>query len=166
MNDAKVEILIVDDDEADRELIIKSLKALEANIKETTTGAECLKALEEKEYGLILLDYKLPDVEGLDLITEIRKKTETPIIVVTGFGNEDLVTSTAALGVLDYIPKNRITPEFLTRTILNDLLIHKSKVDRAEMAAQLEKERQEQVNLLTNIIALAKEKLKTYEKQN
>ena len=158
--DKKIRILIVDDDEVDRELLKKSLKALDAEIIETATGLACLEVLKAEKFNLILLDYKLPDTTGLELVTGIKKLTAAPIVIVTGFGNEDLVVAAAEVGVLDYIPKNKITPEFLTRAILNDLLIHKTQIDKIEM----EKELLAHKDVLSEIIKLAKDRLAYYDK--
>lgn len=155
----KIRILIVDDDEVDRELIKKSLKVLDADITEVATGLACLELLKTEKFSLILLDYRLPDTTGLELVTGIKKLTTAPIIIVTGFGNEDLVVAATEIGVLDYIPKNKITPEFLTRAVLNDLLIHKTQVDRMEM----EKELLAHKAILSEIIKLAKDRLANYE---
>lgn len=158
-----IKILLVDDDEVDREVIRKALSALEASITEVKTGMECIAALKES-FGIIILDYKLPDYDGLELIAEIKKLVpSTPIVVITGFGNEDLVRATTMAGVMDYIPKNKITPEFLTRTILNDLLIHKSQTEKLQAEAALEKYRKQDIELLSNIIAMAKQKLAEYD---
>lgn len=163
MAEPEIKILVVDDDEVDREMIRKSLKALEATIVEAKDGAECIKLLTEQQFGLILLDYKLPDYDGLALISEVKRIVPTtPVVVVTGFGNEDLVRATALAGVLDYIPKNKVTPEFLTRTILNDLMIHKSQVEKERAEAELERHRKRDIELLTQIIAMAKEKIGEY----
>ncbi len=165
MNENKIEILLVDDDEVDREIIKKALKALEAKFTEAITGKECLEALEKHAFSLILLDYKLPDTTGIELIYSIKKiQPSTPVIIVTGFGNEDLVRATSDAGVLDYIPKNKITPEFLTRTILNDLLIHKTQVDKELMELQMEKQKAESIATFEEIIRLAKQKLADYDK--
>lgn len=160
----KAEVLLVDDDEVDRELIIKSLAALELNITQVASGKACLDALVVKKYGLILLDYKLPDMDGLEVIQKIKQiDPELPIIIITGFGSEDLVIVSSNLGVLDYIPKNKITPEFLTRTILNDMLIHKSQQEKKRLENELEKQRNRDIEALSEIIRLAKEKLDAYQ---
>lgn len=158
----RITILLVDDDEVDRELIKKSLKSLDPEFIEASTGAEALAC--DKDYGLILLDYKLPDTSGLELIYAIQQKRPgTPIIVVTGFGNEDLVLATKDAGALDYIPKNKITPEFLTRTILNDILIHRTKLEKERAEALLQMHRDKNVATLAEIIRLAKDKIAEWD---
>ena len=154
----KIKILLVDDDEVDRELIRKSLKSLDAEVTEAATGAVCLELIKAQEFGLILLDHNLPDTTGLELITEIKKLTHAPVVIVTGFGNDDLVIATNEAGVIDYIPKNRITPEFLTRTVLHALLISKAQVEKEKREEEAAVHRE----VFEEIIKLAKERLEYY----
>jgi two-component system response regulator HydG len=165
MND-KITILLVEDDEVDRELVRKALKSLNPEFAEATNGAECMELLAKQSFGIILLDYKLPDTTGLELIYKIREfAPTTPIIVITGYGNEDLVLLTKDAGVLDYIPKNKINPEFLTRTILNDILIHRTRLEKEAAELELQRHRDKNIATLSEIIRLAKDKLAEYDQE-
>ena len=151
-----LDILLVDDDEVDREMVRKSLRSITAQWTEVATAAQALQALERRR-DLVLLDYKLPDMDGLELIGKIKDKApDTPIILITGFGSEDLVMAAVGSGVLDYVPKSKITPEFMTRTVINDLLIHKSNLE-------VEKMRRATAEALKDIIRVAKERLADYD---
>lgn len=161
----RLKILLIDDDEVDREIIRKSLKSLDPHITESMTGSDALMVAKSQEFDLILLDYKLPDIDGLLLIYEMRKVTKNPIIVITGFGNEDVVKATNEAGVIDYIPKNRITPEFLTRSILNDLLIYKTQSDKKQIEDELMRQKEENLAVLQEIIILANRKIAEYDKE-
>jgi DNA-binding NtrC family response regulator len=162
----QVNILLIEDDDVDAEVVRKALKSLEANIVHAKSGTEGLGELAKRsDFGLILLDYRLPDLDGMEMIAQIKKiDPKAPIVVVTGYGDEETVKATVQAGVLDYIPKNRITPEFLTRTILNDLLIHRTQLEKVEMERRLEAQRDRDIQTLSKIIEMAKEKIAEYDK--
>lgn len=131
--DKKILLLLVDDDEVDREMIIRSLRSLNAIVKEAKNCQEALEQAPKEEFNLILLDYLLPDGNGLELVPKLRKLgVLTPIILVTGFGTDDLVVDTQKAGLLDYVPKSNITPEFLTRSVLNAMALFQTKLEKEQ----------------------------------
>ena len=88
------EILIVDDDRVSRLMIRNNLlrKDPDMEIHEAEDGAEALKIVKERRFTCILLDYNLPDTNGINLIHDIRPfNTTAPVIILTGEGDEMLV---------------------------------------------------------------------------
>jgi signal transduction histidine kinase len=70
------------------------------------TGQECLDRVKQDEFDLVLLDNRLPDMDGMDVLTElIRSRFQTPIVMVTGVGDEELVAKALRLGAINYVPK-------------------------------------------------------------
>ena len=101
-------ILLVDDDDTLRRLIAKALEPYGFVVTGASSGKEALEKLLESEPELILLDYVLPDMDGLLLLELVRARlgaTHTPIICLTG--KTDIPTKTKAFetGAIDYITK-------------------------------------------------------------
>ena len=79
------EILVVDDQPGIRLLLTDVLTSEGYNITTAATGKEALDRLEEKQYSLIILDYKLPLVDGIEVLKRIEKwNIKTPAIVMSG----------------------------------------------------------------------------------
>jgi two-component system, chemotaxis family, chemotaxis protein CheY len=109
-------VLIVDDSIPMRAVIKKIIKASGFNVGqlyEAANGMEALKVLNEEWLDLVLTDYNMPEMNGLELVEEM-KRDETlksmPIIMVTTEGSRERVEEFIAKGVMDYI-KKPFTPE-------------------------------------------------------
>ena len=111
-------ILLVDDDDAIRRLVQKVLEPYGYVVTGAGSGREALEKLLESKPDLILLDYVLPDVDGLILLELIRARlgdSTTPIICLTG--KTDIPTKTKALetGAIDYVTKPFDVRELVAR---------------------------------------------------
>lgn len=119
-NGRPISILIADDDAGDRELTQAALAdaRLENDVFCVSSGAELLDyLLHQGEYqdffqaprpGLILLDLKMPGIDGLAALTEIKRHPELsriPVVVLTGNCSEEVRASCYALGASHFIPK-------------------------------------------------------------
>lgn len=98
-------ILVVDDDHAVRELVTFALgDAYE--VKQAATGGEALTILDRQPVAAVVLDYRLPDRTGLDVLNDIRSLQPcVPVIMITGHGSERVCASAFRLGVRDYFLK-------------------------------------------------------------
>lgn len=108
-------ILIIEDDQsiAELERDYLEIEGFEAEI--AYEGKQGLKAIETKDYQLILLDLMLPEINGFDLCKEIRKKTDIPILMVSA-KNEDIdKVRGLGLGADDYIVKPFSPSELVAR---------------------------------------------------
>src|SRR3954465_12607304 len=112
MIEKDIMILLVDDDPVDREMIRRSLDDLSIEFDEASSCKEFLSFINtNKSYDLIILDYKLPDDTGLNAAKQVQTLgVTTPIIIVTGFGSEELERQSSAAGLLGYIAKDKVTP--------------------------------------------------------
>lgn len=99
-------VLIVDDDPSICKLLSKVMKSNELSVSTASSGTEALNLLQDHSYDLILLDIMLGDLEGFEIIKDLRQRgILTPIIVISG-RNEDYDTLYAlSLGADDYITK-------------------------------------------------------------
>ena len=99
------QILVVEDDHNVREVLTDLLGAV-YEVRPARTGAEALAILEEEDIALIVLDYRLPDRTGLEVLAEIKAtRPGLPVIMMTGYGSEGLCASAFRLGVREYFPK-------------------------------------------------------------
>ena len=104
------QVLLIDDDAVDTALIIEhlSLTSPHISVKPVANPDLALQALQSgQNYDLVICDFMLPGMNGLDLMSEIRRRgVLLPFILVTGMGNEELVVSALKLGASDYILKH------------------------------------------------------------
>jgi two-component system response regulator AtoC len=99
-------ILIVDDDRSIRELLSMHLEERGFGVDSASTGAESFRIAEESPPSAIVLDMRLPDASGIDLIPELKKRTpEAPVLMITA--HHDMATTILAMkaGAFDYIHK-------------------------------------------------------------
>lgn len=135
-------VLVVDDSEADRETFRRFLardQSCEYEILEAETGEAGLASFREQEPQCVLLDYGLPDIDGIDLAEQLTGGNDPPsvaIIMLTGQGSESIAVTALKVGVQDYIAKDVITAEGITRCI-------QRAVEKVLLLQQLERQRQE-----------------------
>ncbi len=102
-------ILVVDDYKTMLRIIRNLLKQLDFNnVDEATDGAEALKKLRGKEYGLVISDWNMEPMTGLQLIREVRsdkKLKKLPFIMVTAESKTENVVAAKEAGVSNYIVK-------------------------------------------------------------
>jgi two-component system response regulator AtoC len=99
-------ILIVDDDRSIRELLSMHLEERGFGVLSASTGAEGFRMAAEATPAAIVLDMRLPDASGIDLIPELRKRAaEAPVLMITA--HHDMATTILAMkaGAFDYIHK-------------------------------------------------------------
>jgi diguanylate cyclase (GGDEF)-like protein len=112
-------ILIIDDNQEDIVTYKRFLQKSEDYtflISEADSGARGLELFEQNAFDCILLDYRLPDMDGLVLIEKIAPKGK-PVVFITGHGNENIAVEAMKKGATDYLIKNQINDDNLIRSI-------------------------------------------------
>lgn len=105
MKRARQRILVVDDDVTLKEVLTVFL-GNEYVIRAATTGAEGLGKVWEGPTNLVVLDHRLPDRTGLEVLTELRSTwPHLPVVMLTGYGSEWICAAAFRLGVTDYLQK-------------------------------------------------------------
>ena len=113
----KVHILIVDDEEIVRESLSSWLELDGYEVGVAENGARALERLPEKDWNLAMVDLKMPGMDGIELMDEIRKaKPETIVIIMTAYATVDTAVQAMKKGAYDYIVKP-FNPEDLSMTI-------------------------------------------------
>ena len=107
--DKNMNILIVDDYKTMLRIIRNLLKQLGFdNVDEATDGSEALQKLRDKPYGLVISDWNMEPMTGLQLLREVRKDVKlkaVPFIMITAESKTDNVVAAKAAGVNNYIVK-------------------------------------------------------------
>ncbi|MFI5182803.1 MAG: sigma-54-dependent transcriptional regulator [Vicinamibacteria bacterium] len=125
----KYRVLVAEDEATYAMTVARFLKERGHEVKVCPTGRAALKALADSEWEAFLLDLKLPDANGIDILARVRKENaELQTIIVTGFANVESAIEAMRLGAFDYLTK---PPNF------EELAV---RVDRAAQKTLLERE--------------------------
>ncbi|MFQ5604867.1 MAG: ATP-binding protein [bacterium] len=126
--EGSIKILLIEDDLHLADMVRQRMQKFnpQFEVATTTSGDSCLKMLNQKEevFGAIILDYQLPDCNGLDLLSEIEKANiDTPVVVVSGQGSEQVAVEALKKGAYDYLVKDTsfltVLPKVIQKTIEN-----------------------------------------------
>ncbi len=98
-------ILVVEDDEETRRVVVRELTARGYRVEEAADGATALDRWERRRPDLVLLDLGLPDVDGLRIIGRIRGDATTPIVILSGRYEEKEKVEALERGADDYVTK-------------------------------------------------------------
>lgn len=109
------QILMVDDDLKLCGLVRDYLEPLGYALDSVHTGPEGVEAVRSGDYRAVILDVMLPDMDGFEVLREIRKESEVPVLMLTGRGEEADRVMGLELGADDYLPKTFSTRELLAR---------------------------------------------------
>jgi two-component system KDP operon response regulator KdpE len=112
---APTTVLIVDDEVAIRRFLRSTLSAQGYATVEAPAAGEALRAVRHHHPDLVLLDLGLPDRDGMELISEIGKLTDAPVLVLTVRDAEASKVEALDLGAADYVTKPFSVPELLAR---------------------------------------------------
>jgi signal transduction histidine kinase len=110
-------LLLVEDDDVYRESIHR-LAEDAFDIVDTSTTVEARAAIGERLPDCVLLDYRLPDGTGLDLVSELAKQ-HVPVVMMTAQGSERVAVEAMKAGCQDYLAKSDLTRWVLARVIAN-----------------------------------------------
>lgn len=121
-------ILIVDDELSIRRTLRDILEYEKYKVDDAATGMEALNKLSEQEYDVVLCDIKMPGMDGIELLAEIKQLSEVPIIMISGHGTIETAVEAIKKGAYDYISK---PPD------LNRLLITiKNALDKSKLLTE------------------------------
>jgi two-component system response regulator AtoC len=103
MNDT---ILIADDEPSNRKILAQELVHKGFAVETARDGREALAKIESVPPDLVILDYMMPDLSGLDVLNELRKKgNETPVILITAYGSVERAVEAMKAGAYDFITR-------------------------------------------------------------
>jgi|GEM_PF-1346106 len=134
-----IRLLLVEDSPQHQQLIQDALMRstlMKMNITTAGSGEEGLELLEKNQYDVILLNYSLPHMNGLEFLWNMRKRElNIPTIMITGHGNEQVAVQAMKMGISDYVNKDG---DYLNKL---DMIIQRA-LERHELKRQQEELRQ------------------------
>ncbi len=155
MSENSRKVLIVDDNEDHQILMDEALKQFIQDVKIVfvSTGEECILELLKEDFSLVVIDYNLSDMNGLEILREINsKKFHCPVIMVTAFGDENVAVQAMKLGACDYIVKSgdylKRLPGIVHRVVQETML----KKEKEEVENKLRESELRYKTLLDNMI--------------
>jgi len=99
-------VLIVDDERNIRLTLSQSLEALEVETDTAANGEEALTKLGERDFGLMMLDLKMPGMDGMDVLRNVREiRPDIRVIIITAYGTIESAIEAMKLGAVDFIQK-------------------------------------------------------------
>lgn len=102
----KTNILVVDDDEVVRLSHQRSLTGASCNVETVWDAEAAVRALEAKRFDVVLLDLRMPGIDGISLLRIIKQRwPEIEVMVITGYPSVDTVKEAVRLGASDYLAK-------------------------------------------------------------
>jgi DNA-binding response OmpR family regulator len=105
MVEEKKRILVVDDDTSILRSFRRILEKAGYSVETVETGKEALRYLSRTKFDLCIVDIKLPDMDGTELLLEMAESPETVRIVITGFSSEQVGIKAADYGADDFLVK-------------------------------------------------------------
>jgi len=99
------EVLVVDDDQTVREVVVSYLRAGGHEVTAVGNGEAAVSAMQRHRADLVVLDLMLPGVGGLEVCRRLRETTDVPIIMLTALGSESNRLVGLRLGADDYVTK-------------------------------------------------------------
>lgn len=117
-------ILIIEDDDFFRELIRKKLTSKDFSFLEAVNGETGIEMMKEKKPDLVLLDLLLPNIDGFEVVTQIKSDPEIsniPIIVLSNLGQKEDIDRALKLGASDYLIKSQFDIDQVIEKITNVL---------------------------------------------
>src|SRR4030043_1812841 len=133
----KVSILIVEDGQSQREMVRDFLLSEGHSVAEAENGEKAIETVLNGHFDLILMDYKMPGMDGLEVLKEIKHiNPEIDVVIITAYGTIETAVEAMKVGAVDYITKPVDLDELLilvNRVAERRQLIQENKLLREEL---------------------------------
>jgi two-component system cell cycle response regulator len=140
----KEKILLADDEPQILAMLSEFLGGLGYAVRAVGDGQEAMKAVQEEEFHLALLDLTLPDLSGLDLLSNIKARApDTEVILFTGYGGMDSAVQALRLGAYDYLVKSELRLNDLQAVVARALERRRLDLSNRELMTNLRQAQQE-----------------------
>jgi two-component system KDP operon response regulator KdpE len=138
MGNGTEHILVVDDEKSIRLVLKEALEMHQYQVEEAGTGDDALRLCDHRMFDLVLLDLKLPDMDGVTLLTRLHERSpQTIIIMLTAFATLDSAVQALRQGAYDYLTKPASIP-LIIESVERGLLKKREEARRLQVITQLE----------------------------
>jgi len=108
MAEQLLNVLIVDDEPTYRIVLTQTLKGCGHTTEACETGDDAISLLQKNKYDVVLLDYKMPGTSGINVLQWMYgMKMDIPVILITGYGSEEIALEAWKWGAKDYFVKGK-----------------------------------------------------------
>lgn len=129
--DRRVNILVVDDEAVVRLSLARTLSGQHCNVQAAPTGMEALRMMAEHAFDIVLLDLRMPGMDGMRVLETIKRQwPDSEVIILTGYPAVETAKRSISLGAYAYLAKP-VGPEELLEAA-NGALLHKGWALRRE----------------------------------
>jgi len=119
MNEPVLNVLIVDDEPTYRIVLTQTLKGCGHTTEACETGDGAISLLQKNKYDVVLLDYKMPGTSGINVLQWMYgMKMDVPVILITGYGSEEIALEAWKWGARDYFVKGKSDMSQLPEIVL------------------------------------------------
>jgi DNA-binding NtrC family response regulator len=102
----KTRILVVDDDEVVRSSYVRTLQSTHCDVEAAFDGDRALRAIEAESFDVVLLDLRMPGMDGMSVLKIIKQRwPESQVVIITGYPSIDSAKEAVRLGAYDYLAK-------------------------------------------------------------
>ncbi|CAN5407018.1 hypothetical protein BH10CHL1_BH10CHL1_01050 [soil metagenome] len=178
MTENSIQVLLIEDDDVDREVVHRLLRnAYVVNattstpttyhapylVHDASTGAQALKMLQALQPDCVLLDYRLPDMDGFEVLS-VCVRQNVPVVVLTGEESPEIIVKAMQQGAQDYLVKDHISRASLDHAVTNAIekvalrIALEEKQQRLVIQAADLEEKNQQVRELASALTLAEQR--------
>jgi DNA-binding NtrC family response regulator len=126
MTEQLLNVLIVDDEPTYRIVLTQTLKGCGHTTEACDTGDDAISLLQKNKYDVVLLDYKMPGTSGINVLQWMYgMKLDIPVIIITGYGSEEIALEAWKWGAKDYFVKGKSDMSQLPELVLK---VHKQVI--------------------------------------
>jgi DNA-binding NtrC family response regulator len=110
-------ILVVDDEEVVRRAHVRTLESATRRVRAVNDGAAALQAMQEQPFDLVLLDLRMPGMDGMSVLKTVKDRwPEAAVVVITGYPSVETAKEAIRLGAHDYLAKPVAPDEMIAVT--------------------------------------------------
>jgi DNA-binding NtrC family response regulator len=134
MTEQVLNVLIVDDEPTYRIVLTQTLKGCGHTTEACETGDDAISLLQKNKYDVVLLDYKMPGTSGINVLQWMYgMKMDIPVIIITGYGSEEIALEAWKWGAKDYFVKGKSDMSQLPELVLK---VYKQVVSERQRRAE------------------------------
>ncbi|NLN07793.1 MAG: sigma-54-dependent Fis family transcriptional regulator [Firmicutes bacterium] len=149
----KPKVLVIDDDVYVQSFISNVLQGKGFSVTVSSRGSHALSLMQQHHYDLIMLDLKLPDMDGIDVLQKIKTiDADSAVIIITAYGTMEKAVEAMRFGAYDFLNKPFDSMDKVSFSVCNALERKKLKLENTALKKQLQRQ-----NGLTTFIAQSKQ---------